>query len=662
MINAKKMKRFIKITLMAAMLLYSVSCRDYLDIVPDNTATIEDYFMRREMAWNALAKVYSYLPADPVMDRTSWTLGDEWIGPLILNNSGGRLNGIRIMRGLQNSTDPILGHWSGSGGGKALYQGIRSANIFIENIDMAEDMPEEEKKDWKAQAKFLKAYYHFLLLRQYGPVVIADLPVPLDALSEDLYQRRSKVEDCFDYIISLMDEAIADLAITTDILELGRVDKAGATAIKARMMLYRASPFYNGNSLYYVDFLDFDGQPFFPMQYDPEKWKQALDAIDTAIAVCESNKIELYTHEDAVYAFDRDDYNANPEAMQTLYDLRMLVVDPWNKELIWGQTYAYTRTDILPNYCNIRLPEGYGDFGGTTEDPNCSWQNIAASYAAQERYYTKNGLPLDYDREFNKSTMYDIVTLPGLNDPRFASMRGIMQPGARTVRMYLDREPRFYANLGITGGYWRAHTYRINAMMTATAAGGFSGRRFPDDYFVTGIGVQKLVHPESKSGGWQRVIRYPQPIIRMADLYLMRAEALNEYYGTSAHAEAYREINKVRRRAGIPDVEEVWSNGSLTRQVGRHLSQDGLREIILEERANEFAFEGIRFWDMYRYRRAVGAFSAPIMGWQYDQAYLNEFFTLSPKQTRRFIVRDYLWPISVNEINKNSNIIQNPGW
>jgi hypothetical protein len=70
----------------------------------------------------------------------------------------------------------------------------------------------------------------------------------------------------------------------------------------------------------------------------------------------------------------------------------------------------------------------------------------------------------------------------------------------------------------------------------------------------------------------------------------------------------------------------------------------------------------MRFWDMYRTRKAVAAFSAPIMGWNYQQAYIYDFFTLSPKQTRRFMVRDYLWPISISEINKNSNIIQNPGW
>ncbi|MDR1501857.1 MAG: RagB/SusD family nutrient uptake outer membrane protein, partial [Prevotella sp.] len=504
----------------------------------------------------------------------------------------------------------------------------------------------------------------FLLLRQYGPIVIADKSIALDALAEDLFQKRSKVEDCFDYIIRLMDEAIADLRVYTEELELGRINKAIAASIKARVMLYRASPFYNGNSLYYVDFLDFDGEPFFPMEYDREKWKDALDAIDTAIVYCENNGIELYEFDQTAYPYDREDYAVNKEAMQTLYNLRMLIADPWNKELIWGQTYDKGRGgDILPSYCNIRLPKGQDSYGGITENNASSWQAGAASYAAMERYYTKNGLPLDYDKTFNKSTMYDIVRTPGYTDgERYTRIRGIMKPEERTVRMYMDREPRFYANLGITGGYWRAHALRINTFMLATTAGGYNTQNFLPFFLVTGIGIQKLVHPESKSGGWDRVIRCPQPIIRMADLYLMRAEALNEYYGETAHAEAYKEINKVRRRAGIPDVEVVWSDPNLTRQVGRHTTQEGLRAIILEERGNEFAFEGMRFWDMYRTRKAVAAFSAPIMGWNYKQAYINEFFVPTTIQTRRFLIRDYLWPISVGEINKNSNLIQNPGW
>jgi hypothetical protein len=657
------MKKIINIIITAVFALNFISCADYLDIVPDNTITIEDYFERREMAWEALAKVYSYLPNDPNSDASSWMLGDEWIGRIDQELNAGYLRGIKIMQGLQNTNDPLLGHWTGSAGGKSLYQGIRSANIFLEYIDMVEDMTKQEKDEWKGQVKFLKAYYHFLLLRQYGPIVIMDKSVPLDALSEDLFHKRSKVEECFDYIIGLMNEAIPDIQERTDETELGLIDRVGAMAVKARVMLYRASPFYNENGEYFGDFFDFDRKTFFPITGDKDiekrKWKDAADAAQEAINLCLANGLDLYEYEEPPYVDDRDDYAANSK-MKTLYDLRMVVADPWNRELLWGQTYEYSIENLV-EYTNIRLPTGYI---GVVNNTYMSRQTLCASYAMVERYYTKNGVPIEEDLTFNRTAMYDIVTTPATGDEQYAETRGIMQPGEKTLRLYLNRELRFYANLGITGGYWRAHTQRVRTLMTNGAAGGFEPRHSTTDFFCTGIGVQKLVHPESKSGGWTSVIRSPYPIIRMADLYLMKAEALNEYLDAPTD-EIYEAVNKVRTRAGLRGVKETWSDASIVRTayLNKHTTKEGMKDIILRERSIEFAFEGAnRFWDMYRHKRAVAEFSAPIMGWKYEKVDVTEFFVLEAKQPRRFTIKDYLWPISLGEINKNANLIQNPGW
>src|SRR5680860_284461 len=106
------------------------SCKGYLDVVPDNTLTLEDLFKQKEEAWDALAKVYSYMPRIDETHGSIWTAGDEWIGRLDLNDNAAYLRGIRLMRGLQTVTDPILGSWSGTGYGQPLYDGIRSSNIF----------------------------------------------------------------------------------------------------------------------------------------------------------------------------------------------------------------------------------------------------------------------------------------------------------------------------------------------------------------------------------------------------------------------------------------------------------------------------------------------------------------------------------------------------
>lgn len=652
------MKR-LRISLLAGVLTLLASCEGYLDVVPDNTLKLEDIFDIKTDAWNALARVYSYIPQDDQTHLTSWTLGDEWIGRLDLNDVTSNLRAMRIMRGLQSQTSPQLGMWSGTEGGRHLYRGIRQADLFLGNIDKVRDMNEQERADWKAQAKFMKAYYAFLLVQRYGPIVIPTAMATPESTTSELFLPRNKVEDCFDFILTLMDEAIPDLKERALSNDLGQVDQVAAKAIKARVLFFRASPFFNGNQEYFGDFFDHNGEPFFPMEYDNEKWKQALDAINDAIATAEANGLGLYQYEKEPYAFDRTAFGANQEKMQKLYDLRMVICDPWNKEVVWGYSNLnYYNQGELGHSSNIRLPAGYGD--GVTNTASFSWQWMAASYQMAERYYTKNGLPIQEDLTFNINTMHSLTVTPGAADPAYNGLQGIMQPGAETINLYLNREPRFYANLGITGGYWRAHAVRINTKMYASSDGGYNSAQHATDFLCTGIGVQKFVHPESQSGAWQRTIKYPYPIIRMADLYLMKAEASNEYSGPGP--EVYAAVNLVRERAGIPPVEAVWSDASLARTVNKHLTKEGMRDIILQERSVELAFEGNHFWDMHRHKRATTEFSAPIWGWTHTGSTGSSFFVLEVKQSRRFTIRDCLWPIDLNEMNTNGKLIQNPGW
>ena len=654
------MKIFKKFLIIVYILAFIPSCSDYLDVVPDNTITLEDLFKSKEQAWNALAKVYSYMPRIDMTHESPWTLGDEWLGRLDLGDNTGQLRGIRIMRGLQSTTSPLIGFWSGTGAAKPLYVGIRQANVFLQLIDRVPDMTENEKKEWAAQVKFLKAYYHFILVQHYGPVVIADELISPDAGEEELFQYRSKVDDCFDFILKLMNEAIPDLQEKKTGTLAGQIDRLIATSIKARVLLFRASPFFNGNIEYFGDFVNHKGEPFFPLTYQKEKWKDAIDAIEEAIVLCEKNGIALYKYDKPVYIFDREDYAINKENLQRIYDLRFAVTEPWNNELIWGfSNLNYYDQGELAHSTNMRLPEGYG--GGITNTPQFSWQWMAATYQMAERYYSKNGVPIDEDITFNLDKKWELTRVPGANEPAYQELAGIMQPGAETINLYLNREPRFYANLAITGGYWRSHSVRIKTMMYAGTDGGFNSSQHSTDYYETGIGIKKLVHMESKSGHWARTLKYPYPIIRLADLYLMKAEALNEYYDAPTQ-EVYNAINLVRERAGVPDVETVWADASIVKSVNKHRTKEGMRDIILQERGIELAFEGSRFPDMVRHKRAIMEFSSPVWGWNYRGTNGANFFNLEIKQTRRFTITDHLWPIDLNEINTNSNLIQNPGW
>ncbi len=648
----------IKYTLIVAILAFS-SCTKYLDVVPDNTLKLEDIFTLKIDAYNALAKVYSYLPNDERTHVSSWLLGDEWIGRLDLNNTTSNLRGIRIMRGLQSQTNPQLGYWSGTEGGKALYEGMRQADVFLANIGAVKDMTENERLEWEAQVKFLKGYFAFLLVQRYGPIVLPTTMASPESTKEELFLPRTKVEECFDYILGLINEAIPKLTERATSNNLGQVDQVAAKAIKARILLFRASPFFNGNKEYFGDFVNKEGQAFFALEEDHEKWKVALDAINESIALCEANGLGLYHYEKEPYIYDREAFTQNPERMHTLYDLRMVVVDPWNNELVWGNSNLdYYEQGELAHSTNIRLPEGYGD--GVTNTAGFSWQWMAATYQMAERYYTENGLPINEDLTYDINNIHELINTPGVLDPNYEHWNGYMQPGAETIKMYMNREPRFYANLGITAGYWRSHAVRINTMMYGNSHGGYNSSQHTTDFLATGIGTQKLVHPESQSGAWQRTIKFPYPIVRMADLYLMKAEAMNEYNGPSQAV--YDEINKVRKRAGIPNVEEVWSDPTMARTLNKHTTKEGLRDIILTERSIEFAFEGIHFWDLWRHKKATSTFSSPIWGWTHTGTTGASFFILEVKQERRFTITDCLWPIDLNEMNTNGQLIQNPGW
>ena len=300
------------------------SCSDYLDVVPDNTLKLENIYATKEDAYNALSKIYSYLPNDEATHETMWELGDEFIGridPPVQDNTG-QLRSERIMRGLQTTGDPLLGNWSGTGGGRPYYEAIRSTNVFLQYIVGTRNLDDNERADWIAQATFLKAYYHFLLLQKYGPIIISDKVIQPDASADELFPSRSKVEDCFDYIIRLMDEAIPKLTERAEENNLGQIDQIAATAIKARVLYFRASPFYSGNKEFFGDFYDpIDGQPFFPVddsaERTKEKWQEALTAINAAIDVAERNGKGLYRFEKEVYVKDRDFYALNPDRMKT---------------------------------------------------------------------------------------------------------------------------------------------------------------------------------------------------------------------------------------------------------------------------------------------------------------------------------------------------------
>jgi hypothetical protein len=640
-----KMKR-LNILLYIISALGLIGCDNYLDIVPDKTQEIELMFERKEAAYRALATCYHYLPQEDGVYSTTAFASDELTTPVAKETPG-----VELMRGKQSVDNPIMGLWNDTypagRNQESLFKAIRACNIFIENIDLVKDMSAQEKASWKSEAIFLKAYYHFLLFCQYGPIPIVDVNLPITAGVQEVRIKRRPVDEVVDYIVKTIDASIPNLPDrVTSSNDLGRVDKLIAYSIKSRVLLYAASPLFNGNATFYDTFQDKDGTKLFNTTYDKEKWKKALDATVYALQLADANNLKLYEFNGVVPSFDTLDIK-QPE-VKALYNYRYMFTERWNSELIWGNSNPVSKGQwwSLQAAALIKNPDASA--------LEAAWQWASPTIQAAEAYYTKNGLPIDEDLTFKYDNRYSLARVTDADKYHATTGSTVMIPN-----LHLGREPRFYASIGFDRGIYRTWGQKWNLQMKK---GEIHGRRGnTNDYVITGYVLKKVCHPNSEGETYTKLVTYPWPIIRMAELYLNYAEAYNEYYGPDQ--KVYDALNKVRARSGVPTVESAWENPALAKTLNKHKTQDGLREIIKQERRIEFAFEGHRNIDVRRWKEGDKYFNAPVLGWSVDGASVNTFYIVKSVGQRSFITpRDYLHPIKYSEMLVNSNLVQNPGW
>lgn len=630
------MKHLYKLLLSASILLMT-ACADYLDIVPDDIPTIDKSFNNRTSAERFFFTCYSYLPnpvnvwGNPAMfggDEMWWNIDQ----PNFANNVA-----TFIAKGDQNSNTPYLNYWDGDSNVKSLFIGIRDCNIFLENIDRVQDLDEYERHQWVAEVKFLKAYYHYYLMQLYGPVPIIDENLPVSASPDEVRLYREPVDVVVDYIVGLIDEAMEDLPLQIMDMtnEAGRITQPIALSIKAKALVWAASPLFNGNGDY-ANFVDNQGRRLVDTEYKVEKWERAAKAIKNAIDTCLLAGHDLYK-----YIPTRQMSDTTAQKLT----IRNAITEKWNKEIIWGSTYDVT--DIQKR-CMCRLVSNNLSNGSSEY---CATLKIA------EQYYTNNGIPINEDPEWNYENRY-AVQKADEKDKLY------IETGQETAVLNFNREPRFYAGLAFdrsvfegSGKTTDSDRWHIHARKSEV-----SGFRSVGEHIPTGYFIKKLISYETVTGttsGTFNAKRYSFPVIRLADLYLLYAEALNEMKNVP-DAEVYKYIDLVRERAGLKGVVESWLKSSYT---NKPTTQAGMREIIHQERLIELAFEGQRFWDIRRWKEALKLLNEPVQGWNYQGEELDSYYTVTTYWAKRvFSTRDYLWPLKTETITINSNLVQNPGW
>lgn len=648
------MKKFLRYTFIGALAFLSSGCSDYLDVVPDNTQEITALFNRKEEAYKALATCYHYIPE---YDNTYSVLGmsDEMIMGI------DRLtDGKKAVLGQVNADSPIMSYWYGDWGGswsehapceKSLFIPLRICNTFLNNIDRVPDMTPTDITRWSSEVKFLKAYYHFLLFSQYGPIPLIKTETQLDVTDPDNLVERRPVDEVVDYIVSLLDEAYEGLPIRIiNTSELGRIDKVICASLKAKVLLYAASPLFNNNPQY-RDLANADGTKLFPQddaQLEKQKWERALKAYEDAIALCRQAGVALYKYPESGFSTNIDamNYKRNPERLPYMYNYQYAMVTNYNEEVIWGIRPAYYVTDWHEIQRSINFKHAT-----TSESTGDAWQWFGPTLNATEFFYTKNGLPMDEDPTFDYENRDAVTTIP-------ADHREVAIVNEQTAYMFLNREPRFYASIGFDRSIVRGYGTLYQLKMRYQEG---NGRQSHTDIDVptSGVFLRKLMHPDTKGNG--TITRYAWPVIRFNEMLLAYAECLNEAKGESAQAQVLEVLNTIRERSGVPTVEEAWANAI---HADKYKTKEGMRDIIKQERTIEMAFEGYRNDDVRRWLEGSKYFNAHIWQWNADATSAAEYYQRieDPQLLHVFTQRNYLWPIPTEEIVKNPRLVQNPGY
>lgn len=642
------MKKYIFILIV----IFITGCNNYLDIVPDNLATVEMVFNTRNSAEMFLATCYSYVPEQAnTQENIALVASDEvWYyaeKDFYMNNE----TSLRLAKGLQNQTDPYCNFWEGRRGGQNMFVAIRDCNIFLENLKNIPGLELSEQNRWIAEVKVLKAFYHFWLLRLYGPIPIMDENISVDASPEETRITRKSVDQVVEYLVSLLDEAIESEALPDKITyinsEYGRLTAPAAKAIKAKVLMLAASPLFNGNADF-SDFVDAEGNQLVNATFDADKWVAAKDACYDAILAAENAGHALYEFTDLL------PIGSINEPLRQELTLRATITDRFNTEMIWG--LGANAVHGLQTWCQPRFTNFHA------ADFNSTKKSHAPTLNMVESFYTSNGVPINEDKDWDYANRYNPVLVIG---NAADAHKYYIQKFYRTAGIHLYREPRFYASIGFDGGKWFSlETENIEEIPHLNVkAGQLSGKSGLELYSITGYFAKKLVNYQNVITNKTSTIKnYTFPIIRLSDLYLMYAEALNETQ-SAPDAQVYKYIQKVRHKAGLDinsDLVSTWEQHS--RNPLKPTTKDGMRDIIRQERLIELALEGSRYWDLRRWKLADSYFSKPIRGWNIYASDTDGFYQVRNIFYRDYLKRDYLWPISQNEILRNPNLVQSPGW
>ena len=617
-------------------LLLLTSC-EYLDVVPEGKATQDDIWKTTQQAEKYRYYMRTYMPN---LIGYDWS-PDQFAGDDMITGGVGTtywFSSKSLIYGEENANVTYFGRWapySTSGGTNYdIYRGIRYAFYLLDNVYKVPAISPENAARYAGEAWYLIGYYHQLLLEYYGPIILVKRYIPNDAPDSEIFVPRSPYDECVKYIAECYDKAAELLPETVIDTELGLPTKMSALSYKARLLLYAASPLVNGNSDY-VGFDNHDGTPLMNTTYDPEKWEKAMEAAAEAISVAEKFNSELGRKNFMLYT-SADSSLPNDERGRRNYR------DAFTKE----------------HWNGLEFIEAKGDRGGCqtlqqlmgprpiANNMSLGWKTTSVpTMEAVEMYYTKNGLPWEDDPETKDIDPYAYNAEAG------------------TVNLHLYKEPRFYASVGYDRGTYEIDGKEITLYLRGGELHGSTLKETDEYQSCTGYLCQKWIPKASTCSIPSNSFSfyyYAYPYLRLPELYLSYAEADFEYNG-SLSTQSLEYINLVRKRCGLPTFQASWA------LAGGIPTGQKLRKVLHQERSIEFLFEGRRFHDLRRWKEAPEVMNKQPRSWNRDGKTAEEFYqVIEANQGGRVRIfespKSYWMAVPMSEINKNPNLVQNPGY
>ena len=610
----------------------TTSCTDYLDKSPESDVSPEAAFKNFKNFQGFTEELYLCIPD---FSKSYWTTCWNWGEDDIQAVGFDYLMGYKVDQGdfwgwqkefdgwgacfmdQGDTFDPLApdgrfkrGLW------KAAWYGIRKANLGLENMDLMAAATQEEKNTIKGQLLFFRGWLHFQLMQYFGGLPYIDHAIAAD---QPMTLPRETCQACAEKAAKDFREAAELLPIDWDKSSVGRntlgkngfrINKITALAYEGKSLLWAASPLVkncddkmnvNGNASTY--------------DYDTNYAQQAAEALGELLALVETGQTQYKLVDFADYS-----------------DLFYT----WNKNMLPPGSTENILRDIPADAWQNSHFGVFTEFGGQILTGGQAASQPTANYV--NYYGMKNGLPLD-----DPESGFD-PTHPWKNrDPRF--YHDIVYDGVKVVEGAIEPDANRYANL-YTGG-----TYRDDINESRT---GYLLYKFIP-----------MIANNYDMGSTYNKLYIDVPYLRLADCYLMYAEACAAVGGATAKAKcsltALDAVNKIRERAGVAGVAAKFTG-----------NKDKFMDEVRRERAVELAFEGHRFNDLRRWLLLDKAPYNIKTSQEFVRA--GEFDPKNPQNTevsgfkektiltRHFTSKHWWMPLKKKDTSIYPEMFQNPGW